>query len=301
MEKGFIFNIQRFSTEDGPGIRTTVFMKGCPLRCVWCHNPEGLNSYPELMWYETKCISCGECVRNCPNTAIIAISNGLVTNRGKCQGCGICAKVCPSGAREMVGRYVSVEEVIREVKKDKIFYDKSEGGVTISGGEPCLQWKFIRDVLRDCKAMGIDTALDTSGYLKWEILDEVLTFTDLVLYDLKLVDEVKHRRYTGVESRLILDNAKRMSQLRLPIWIRIPIIPGYTDDVENIRELAGIIKELKNVERIDLLPHHKLGEAKYKRLGLKYLLDGLESPSDEEMEKFRKILDLENLKSAIPV
>jgi len=296
MKKGLIFNIQRFSTEDGPGIRTTVFMKGCPLRCIWCHNPEGLNSYPEIMWYESKCIGCGECVRSCPNKAIIATSKGLITEREKCQSCGKCTEVCPSGAREMVGRFFTVEEVVRDVKKDKIFYDKSGGGVTISGGEPCLQWEFIRDLLRECKNIGIHTALDTSGYVKWEILSKILVFSDLVLYDLKLVDEVKHQEYTGVKSRLIWDNVKKISQLGLPIWIRIPIIPGYTDDVKNIRALAEIIKELENIERIDLLPYHRLGEAKYKRLGLKYPLEGLEPPSEEEMEEFRKIMDLKNIK-----
>jgi len=300
MKKGFIFNIQRFSTEDGPGIRTTVFMKGCPLRCIWCHNPEGLNSYPEIMWYKNKCIGCEECVRNCPNNAIIATSEGLITNRKKCQRCGRCAEVCPSGAREMIGRYFTIEEVMREVKKDKIFYSKSGGGVTVSGGEPCLQWESTKDLLRECKTIGIHTALDTSGYVEWKILYEILIFTDLVLYDLKLVDEVKHQKYTGKKPRLVLDNLKKISQLALPIWIRVPIIPGFTDDVENIRELAEVIKEVKNVERIDLLPYHRLGEAKYKSLGLEYLLDSLGPISDDKMEKFHKILDLKNLKFATP-
>jgi len=292
MKKALISNIQKFSTEDGPGIRTTVFFKGCPLKCIWCHNPEGIGFYPEIMWDEDKCIRCGECIKKCPNKAIKIINNYLITDKKMCSGCGRCVDVCPVGTRELVGKYITLREIVNEVKKDKIFYDKSGGGVTVSGGEPCLQWEFTRDLLRECKNLGIHTALDTSGYVEWSALEEILVFTDLVLYDLKLADEIEHKKYTGVKNQLILSNIKKVSKQGVPIWIRIPIIPRCTDSIENIMALKEIIKKLNNVEKIDLLVYHTLGVAKYKRLGLKYLLEESEQILDKKMEEFRKILDI---------
>ena len=295
MKKALISNIQKFSTEDGPGIRTTVFFKGCPLKCIWCHNPEGIGFYLEIMWDEDKCIRCGECIKKCTNKAIKIVNNYLITDKKMCSRCGRCVDICPEGARELVGKYFTLREIVNEVKKDKIFYDKSGGGVTVSGGEPSLQWGFTRDLLRECKKLGIHTALDTSGYVEWSALKKILEFTDLILYDLKLIDEIEHQKYTGAENQLILRNIKKVSKQGVPIWIRIPIIPKCTDRIENIMALKEIIKKLNNVERIDLLAYHTLGVAKYKRLGLKYLLEESEQISDKKMEEFRKILDINNL------
>ncbi len=266
-------------------------MKGCPMRCIWCHNPEGINPQFQIMWIENKCKTCGQCVENCPNEAITATDDGLITDPKKCRVCGQCIEACLYNAREISGRSITVEEAVNTVKRDMIFYKKSGGGITISGGEPCLQWEFTRDFLKCCKALEIHTALDTCGFIKTEILEKILDFTDLVLYDLKLADKSLHRKYTGVDFDLVVDNAERISRLQIPMWIRIPIIPGYTDTPENIRDLAAIINGLKSVERVALLPYHRLGETKYKGLGIRYPLEkGLQSPSKEKMEELLKIL-----------
>lgn len=266
-------------------------MKGCPMRCLWCHNPEGIHPHFQIMWIESKCKGCGECIENCPNEAIIATDIGLITDLKKCRVCGQCVEVCLWNAREISGRDITVKEAVNTVKRDKIFYNKSGGGVTVSGGEACLQWEFTRDFLKSCKDQGIHTAIDTCGFVKTEILEKVLDYTDLILYDLKLADEDLHRKYTGVDFDLVVNNAKHISRSNVPMWIRIPIIPGYTDFPENIRDLAAIIKELDNVRRIDLLPYHRLGEAKYKGLGMEYPLErGLAPPSKEKMKALLKII-----------
>ena len=266
-------------------------MKGCPMRCIWCHNPEGISPHFQIMWIESKCKGCGECVLNCPNQAIVATDKGLLTDAKKCKVCGQCVGVCLQNAREISGRDITVKEAIDIVKRDQIFYNKSGGGVTVSGGEACLQWEFTRDFFKSCTDLGIHTALDTCGFIRTENLERVLDFTALVLYDFKLADKDLHRKYTGVDLDVVMDNAKHISQLKVPMWLRIPIIPGYTDSPENIRGLAVIIKELDAVERIDLLPYHRLGESKYKGLGMKYPLEeGLSSPSKAKMEELLEII-----------
>jgi pyruvate formate lyase activating enzyme len=287
--KGLIFNIQRFSTEDGPGIRTTVFMKGCPLRCLWCHNVEGINTDPEIVWHDTKCIGCLSCIEACPNHAIIQTPAGLVTDRKKCHACGKCAEVCTSKARELIGKRVTVEEVFNEVSKDKVFYETSNGGVTASGGEPTMQPDFVRSLFLKCKSSGMHTALDTCGYASWKTLENILGWTDLVLYDLKLMNSERHRSCTSVTPQLIWDNARRIAKLGKPMWVRTPIVPGYTDSPENIKGIAELCLKLGNVERLDLLPYHRFGEPKYKRLGLKYALEGLQPPGKDEMERLKQV------------
>ena len=289
--KARIFNIQRCSTEDGPGLRTTLFLKGCSMSCAWCHNPEGLSAVFQVMWIENKCEGCGKCIDICPNKAIYKDGSGLVTDPKKCNLCGACVDACLQNAREISGRDITVGQALDTVKRDRIFYTKSGGGVTLSGGEACLQWEFAREFFKACKDGKIHTALDTCGCVKTENLKSVLAYSDLVLYDLKVADPEKHKQYTGVDLAPVLKNARCISELAVPMWIRIPVIPGYTDSPENMKGLGAIIQGLPTVQRVDLLPYHRLGEAKYKGLGLTYsLAEGLASPSKEKMAKLRDII-----------
>ncbi len=268
-----VFNIQKLSTEDGPGIRTTVFFKGCPLKCKWCHNPEGIDPRPQLMWTDTRCIGCKTCVQTCKNDALKLTKAGIIIDREKCKRCGDCAEACPSTALELIGKKYDPEQLFIEVDKDRPFYEQSQGGVTCSGGEATMQLEALREFLRICKEKGIHTALDTCGYIKTENLETVLDFVDLVLYDLKILDPDKHKEYTGVPNDLILKNVKMIAERGIPIWIRTPIIPDHTDSEENIREIAQFITEylLPAVKRYDLLAFVNLCRAKYERLGIDWV------------------------------
>lgn len=292
MEKtAHIFNIQRCSTEDGPGLRTTLFLKGCSMRCAWCHNPEGLNPIFQIMWIESKCQRCGKCIETCPNGAISAAASGLTTDPKRCRLCGTCVDACLNNAREISGKDITVTQAVDTVIRDRIFYAKSGGGVTLSGGEACLQWEFARQFFKACKEHGIHTALDTCGFVKPEHLKSVLAYADLVLYDLKVSDPETHKKYTGVVLSPVLENAVMISSSSIPMWIRIPVIPGFTDFPENMEGLGAIIRGLSTVKRVDLLAYHRLGEAKYKGLGLRYpLAEGLASPAKEKMESLSNII-----------
>ena len=229
------------------------------------------------------------CIEACPNQAIVKTPDGLVTNRKKCTACGRCAEACAAKSRELIGRTVTVEEVLSEVVKDKVFYETSGGGVTASGGEPTMQPDFVASLFSKCKSTGIPTALDTCGYVKWQALESVLEFTDLVLYDLKEIGTENHEKHTGVSPTLIWENASRIAELGKPMWVRTPVVPGYTDTEENIRGIAELCVSLGNVVRLDLLPYHRLGEPKYKRLDLDYKLKGVQPPTKEHMEELRKV------------
>jgi pyruvate formate lyase activating enzyme len=289
-QTGVIFDIKRFAVHDGPGIRTTVFFKGCPLRCVWCHNPESVKIQRQIVFFDNKCIGCGECYKRCKNGAVIATPEGRMYYRDKCTLCGTCVEYCYAEATVMQGKIASVDEVVDEVKKDMPFYENSGGGATLSGGEPTMQPEFCIAILDACKKAKMHTALDTSGFVKTEILKEILKNVDLVLYDIKHTDPQKHKEYTGVSNELILYNLRQIDSMEIPIEIRIPTIPDINDSEENLSDVAKLVNSLNSVERVRLLPYHRLGEGKYSRLEMEYKLKGLESPNKARMEELVQIL-----------
>ena len=272
-QKALVFNIQRFSTEDGPGIRTTVFFKGCPLSCVWCHNPEGISPRPQLLWYAARCIAARDCLKACPEDALELTPEGMKINRERCTVCGLCEEACPAAALEQVGKPWTLEDLVAEVKKDEAFYRNSDGGVTLGGGEPMMQADFVAAFLKRCKEEGLATALDTSGCVAWKQYEKVIPFVDLLLLDLKQIDPERHRKMTGVKLEPILENASRLGKEKIPIWVRTPIIPGHTDTRENIAGVARFIAEnMPNVERYDLLAFNNLCTGQYERLGIPFAL-----------------------------
>ena len=289
-QTGVIFDIKRFAVHDGPGIRTTVFFKGCPLRCVWCHNPESMKIQRQIVFFDNKCIGCGECYKRCKNGAVIATPEGRKYYRDKCTLCGTCVEYCYAEATVMQGKIASVDEVVDEVKKDIPFYENSGGGVTLSGGEPTMQPEFCIAILDACKKAKMHTAIDTSGFFKTEILKEIMKYVDLVLYDIKHTDPQKHKEWTGVSNELILYNLRQINSSEIPIEIRIPTIPDINDSEENLSEVAKLVNSLNSIERVRLLPYHRLGEGKYSRLEMEYKLKGLESPNKARMEELVQIL-----------
>jgi len=291
--KGVVFNIQRYSIHDGPGIRTTVFMKGCPLRCLWCQNPESQVMQPEIFLNSEKCTGCGRCVQVCPEEAIEIYEGRSNTNRELCRGHGKCAEVCPNEARNLMGRYITAREVFQEVNSDTIFYQGSGGGVTLSGGDPLAQPEFTLSILKLCKDAGIHTAIDTCGYARWETLKQVLDYVDLVLYDFKQMDPVEHKKHTGVSNKLILDNARRIyHELSIPMLARVAVIPGYNDSIENIEATAKFIaNQLGTSIKVHLLPYHRLGETKYERLEMANNSVSIEPPDEGHISELQKIIE----------
>lgn len=289
--EGIVFNIMRYSIHDGPGIRTTVFFKGCPLKCEWCHNPESHKTEQQVVRYPNKCIGCGNCIKICPTGALYIEDNNIVFDINKCDSCGECLNVCYSGSMEMVGKKMTVDEVMKEIEKDYSFYDESGGGVTFSGGEPLMQHKFLKELLIKCNNKGIHTAVDTCGYTKKEILTDLGNFIDLFLYDIKIIDDKKHIKYTGVSNKIILSNLKDLVKLGKRIFLRVPIIPGFNDDNESISHIAGFLSGLKSIEQINILPYHNIAMEKYKRLGKEYKLEKTIVPSEEEILGIKKLFE----------
>lgn len=281
MEQGLVFNIQRFSIHDGPGIRTTVFLKGCNLHCAWCHNPESISRRPQLEFNPSNCIGCGRCFEVCPAGAHIAAPEGHLIDRERCTGCFRCVDTCYAKALTAVGRSVSVQELVDSVETDVDYYRQSGGGVTFSGGECLLQSDFLLRVFKELKQRGIHIAVDTAGCLPYSTFEQVAPYVDLYLFDLKAFDPEVHRRLTGVRNEPIVENFQRLVAGGRRVWVRIPFIPGMND-----REMPGIASLVKGlpVDRIELLPFHRLGEAKYKSLGIEDYDLSAHIPSDQEIE-----------------
>jgi pyruvate formate lyase activating enzyme len=300
--RGLIFNIQKFSIQDGPGIRTTLFMKGCPLSCPWCSNPEGMSSEPEIMVSERKCIGCKRCAEAC-STGAISFDNGVRTIDWKlCTNCLECGKVCPSHAIQVMGEYKTVNEAFKIAAQDRDFYSTSGGGVTVSGGEPLLQWEFVRDLFKKCKDAGFHTALDTTAYCPWDRMEQVLKHTDLILFDIKHMNPEKHEGETGVSNELILENLDRASKATTTeIWLRIPLIPGFNDSESNVQKTAELASRT-GVGKISLLPYHDWGRGKYSSLGKQYGhngADGMLAPGGDVVQKCKMILESHGLEVTV--
>jgi pyruvate formate lyase activating enzyme len=284
MIKGIVFDVKRYAIHDGPGIRTTVFLKGCPLTCWWCHNPESQSPLVEMLFMENRCIACGACIEACEHGALSPAAAGPAADPSRCERCGACAAVCDAEARRIVGRESTVDEVMAEVERDAAFYEQSGGGVTFSGGEPLMQIEFLDGLLRASKARGFHTALDTCGYAPWKAIDRIRAYVDLFLYDIKVVDDARHRELTGVSNELIVSNLEELSRLGHAIFLRVAIIPGVNDNDDSLREIGAFASHLPNLKEIDILPYNKLGADKYARLARAYKLEGKTELPDERMK-----------------
>ena len=291
MQTGKIFDIKKYAIHDGPGIRTTVFFKGCPLSCCWCHNPESIPPTTQRLYRKERCIGCRECVEACPEDAIEACEQGLNWNSSECVFCGTCAGICPAEAVELIGQTMSVDEVVAEITKDNVFYDESRGGITISGGEPLMQPDFLMALLDACGKLELHRTVDTSGHADTQTLLEAATRTDLFLYDLKHMDPEKHARFTGVTNELILTNLELLSRQGAEIVIRFPVIPGFNSDPENIDQTGAFVASLPGVRRMNILPYHCAATAKYKNLGLKIKTSDIEPSSHEFLESVARRLE----------
>lgn len=300
MNSGIFFDIKRYSINDGPGIRVTVFLKGCPLSCIWCHNPESISPKVQKMYSHSKCIGCSDCVEHCPENALTLTNEGIITQVEACTLCGICAEVCPTKAMEMTGKLDTVDNIMKMIERETVFMDQSEGGVTFSGGEPLRQSEFLIELLDACGRNGIHRTVDTSGFANTETLLEVAKRTDHFLYDLKMMNSEKHKKYTGVPNEKILSNLKILAETGASINIRIPFIKGVNSDNENMEETAIFIAGLSGEKKIvNLLPYHNIMTKKYQKLGGNYHQDELSEPSMEDKKTALAIFEKHGIKAII--
>jgi pyruvate formate lyase activating enzyme len=290
-ESAVVFDLQKFSVHDGPGIRTLIFFKGCPLRCAWCSNPESQSAKPEMVFFPNDCIGCLNCMAACEHGACRVDENGgLRFDHSLCIDCGACVETCYAGARVLLGRSATVEDVLCEVRKDLVFYRNSGGGVTLGGGEPAVWSRFAAQLLRALKAEGIHTAIETCGHFPYAEIERLLPHLDLVMYDVKHMDPAQHERYTGATNETILANFERLAAEDVEIVVRIPVVPGVNDDVENIERTADFVAARRIAAAIELLPYHRFAQDKYVRLGREYDFPGLLPPEDRHMEELAALV-----------
>ena len=291
-ETPYIFNIQKFSTHDGDGVRTTIFFKGCPLRCMWCHNPESQHYYKELIFHQHKCTACGRCVAKCKQGANSIVDGKIVFDRSKCTACGVCTDWCITEARELAGKEYTVDALVKEAMKDKIFYEQSGGGVTLSGGEVMASqhMDYVEEVCRKLHENGVSVFIDTSGYTDYENLKRILPYVDVFLYDIKVMDPEDHKKYFGVDNSLILENLKKLRDEGAGLFIRLPIIQQVNATDEHIESVIHFLKENNiHARQVNLLPYHDIGKGKYASLDMEYHDDEMSVPVSELMEHFKSM------------
>lgn len=293
--KGIVMNIQRFCLHDGPGIRTTVFMKGCNMQCLWCHNPESIENHPELLYDENKCEKCGRCVLACPNGAheIRRTESGYVhdIDRKKCLGCGRCVQNCVKDALEVAGREMSIQEVMTEIRKDHKYYADSGGGITVSGGESTYQAEFVEELLGECRQEGISTALETNGLMSSCLLHSLLPLTDLFLYDYKITGEEEHIKWTGVSGKTTLDNLRMIQENGGHVWLRCPVIPGINDTQEHFSAIRNLRKTYPCIEKAEIMPYHDTGKGKWKKCGKEYSLSHIKTVDAGQKRQWQACID----------
>lgn len=288
---GIVFNIQRYSLHDGPGIRTVVFLMGCPLRCAWCSNPESFSSKPKLIFNAEKCLGDGRCLEVCPTGA----KTRAGVNYELCILCGRCVDVCPSNALELLGKEMTIPEILEEVEKDRKFYEDSGGGVTLSGGEVLAQWMFAAGCMQELRSRYIHVAIETSGYGPWDQVSALAEVCDLILFDLKIMDDMKHREYTGVSNRIILENAEKIAALEKHIIFRVPLVGGINDDDENMEEIARFAQKT-GVNEVHLLPYHRFGESKYVKLNMEYGCSAV-TPDEKRITQIHEYFSAQGLRT----
>lgn len=299
IERRNVLSITRMTNHNGPGLRTLIIFKGCPLRCLWCSTPESQKSEPEIAIYPSKCIQCGQCISSCSRKAININGEMINIERSLCDACGKCVQECYAGAIRILGQSMSVGELLEEVKKDKVIYKHSHGGVTISGGEPLLYPAFTSQLLKAFKEESINVGVDTCGYVPWVNIEPLLPYIDFFLWDIKHTDPEKHEELTGVSNELILNNVRSVSERNIPLYIRVPLIPGYNDLEENIKVLCKFSQELRSIVEVDLLPLHHLGEARYRSLDRSYPIANVPLIPDSTLQAMRKMIASYGLKCDI--
>ena len=299
MKKRMVIDISRMTVHNGPGIRTLILFKGCPLHCIWCSTPESQRESPEIAFYPDRCILCGDCIPICPRNAISNGDKAVFIDRKRCDNCGHCVDVCHTEALILLGQEYTVEELVNEVKKDEVIYKHSGGGVTLSGGEPLLEPEFTLELLQALKQNEINVGVDTCGFVPRKNIEAVLPYVDFFLWDIKHMNAEKHIEYTGVSNELILDNLRFVSDNGIPVYLRLPLIPGYNDSEENLKAVCEFAEDLTSLVEIDLLPLHHLGKSRYAALGREYPIDGILLIKEEILDEMKRLVESTGLKCNI--